>query len=44
MLLSDVDFSSDSSFIGLEGVDLLEIVGGDVLKFFLVNIFYFNSV
>lgn len=39
VLLSDADFSSD----GLEGVDLLETVGGDALKSPLVNISHFNS-
>lgn len=43
VLLNDANFSSDSSFTGLEGVDLLETVGGDALKSPLVNISHFNS-
>lgn len=44
VLLNDANFSSDSSIAGLEGVDLLETVGGDALKSPLVNISHFNSV
>lgn len=43
VLLNDANFSSDSSIAGLEGVDLLETVGGDALKSPLVNISHFNS-
>ncbi|XP_062603205.1 sterol regulatory element-binding protein 1-like [Saccostrea cucullata] len=42
VLLSDANFSADS-LNGLEGVDLLETVGGDTLKSPLVNISHFNS-